>query len=128
MGVPGANDVLFDLSYCSGMCGRDCPVRVRVSHGVVTDVWATKPNLFPLDMPEGRTIEDVFAQEDGPVRRDDRRVDIRYDPTWGFPASVETFCEPIASDCGTGYEVDNFRVAMRADRVGQRHRSGVRGG
>jgi hypothetical protein len=55
------------------------------------------------------TIEDVFAM--GQRDRSDARtssVVIRYDPTWGFPASVSIRCPDGWMDCGTSYSVTGF--------------------
>jgi hypothetical protein len=57
------------------------------------------------------TIEDVFAM--GERDRSDARtssVVIRYDPTWGSPASVSIRCPDGWMDCGTGYRVAHFRA------------------
>jgi hypothetical protein len=68
-------------------------------------------HLPPVDRAHAPTIEDVFAQEKAD-RSDDTigRVHIRYDPIWGFPASVNDDCPFAASDCGSGYAINNFQV------------------
>jgi hypothetical protein len=101
----------FDFSYCGGMCDY-CPTRVTVERGEVVAVEPAEPGgCAGYDRHDAPTIEDVFAMEE--EGREDEMTDsfeIRYDPTWGFPASVSLSCPEGTADCGTGFGVTNFRA------------------
>lgn len=99
----------FTFAHCSGMCAS-CPIQVTVRDGEVTEATTTGRGCS-TGTDAGPTIEDVFAMEE--ADRDAATTDsfeITYDPTWGFPASVVIRCPDGWSDCGTGYEVNNFRA------------------
>ena len=100
----------FDYSYCSGMC-FGCRLRVTVKNGEVIAAVGRDGSGPPFDCPGAPTIEDIFAME-----KDDRSAgttdsfEIDYDPSWGFPAYVDIRCPDGWFDCGTTYEVTNFRA------------------
>jgi len=94
------------------MC-MDCRVRVTVEHGEVTHAVAVEAARCSTSslLTDAPTIEEVFALEES--GRSDGMTDsyeIDYDPTWGFPASVELRCPEGTDDCGTGFGVTEFRV------------------
>jgi hypothetical protein len=99
----------FEYSYCSGMCAA-CTSRITVRRGQVTDVVSREEGCT-LDLRSAPTIETIFRQEEhvrtAPMTHS---FTVRYDPVWGFPASVSTECPPDTSDCGTGLSVSNFRT------------------
>jgi hypothetical protein len=99
----------FDYSHCGGMCAL-CWVHVTVHHGKVTDAFGRGDNCS-TSARGAPTIEDVFAME----RRDrssetTASFEIRYDSTWGFPASVRIQCPVGWADCGSSYSIANFQA------------------
>jgi hypothetical protein len=100
----------FEFTYCGGMCMR-CPTLITVEAGEVTEAASVDGECSDYDVRSAPTIEDVFAMEEhhraAPTTDS---FDIRYDPTWGFPAAVDIRCPYGWSDCGSGYEVTAFRV------------------
>ncbi len=102
----------FDFSYCGGFC-QGCTTRVTVEGGEVVSAVAAEPGgCTDYGVQDAPTVEDVFDRV-AVLREDDLYVseEIRYDPTWGFPASASFECPEGTSDCGTGLSVKNFRVA-----------------
>jgi hypothetical protein len=99
----------FDWSYCGGMCAL-CRVRVTVEDGHVTGAVGVEGQCS-YELDRAPTIDDVFAMEkaDRSAANTDS-FEIRYDPTWGFPATVTIRCPPGWMDCGTGYSVTNFQA------------------
>jgi hypothetical protein len=99
----------FDYTSCGGMCAY-CLVHVTVDRGRVTSARGREGQCPPV-IDAAPTVEDVFAMEER-----DRAAEttasyvIRYDPTWGFPASVTIRCPDGWMDCGTGYRVAHFRA------------------
>ncbi|GAA4700679.1 DUF6174 domain-containing protein [Nocardioides conyzicola] len=98
----------FDYTACSGMC-EPCHAHITVTDGEVTSV-AGGGGCRGLDRDSAPTIDTIFEMEerDRSAEMTDS-FEIRYDPTWGFPASVVLHCPPETSDCGTSYEVTGFR-------------------
>lgn len=101
----------FGYGECSGMCA-DCPLRVTVEHGKVTSVADTDGRCPGYGVDDVPTIEGVFTAVEWSRKNLGGRAEIFYDPTWGFPASAEISCKPGASDCGSGYEVTDFKVVV----------------
>jgi hypothetical protein len=101
----------FDFSHCSGLC-QGCTTRVTVKAGKVISAVGTGPRgCSDFDANDAPTIEDVFDLEKSGRSNDEfDSVEIQYDPTWGFPASVSLRCPEGTADCGTGFSVTNFRV------------------
>ncbi|HXH77667.1 DUF6174 domain-containing protein [Nocardioides sp.] len=96
----------FDYEYCSGMCAS-CRVHVTVRNEKVTE--AVAKGQCPRRAADGApTIDDVFDMEASDRLSQDFYV--RYDPEWGFPASVSSTCWGDTDDCGRGYTVTNFQV------------------
>lgn len=98
----------FDYTACSGMC-ETCQAHITVTDGEVTDVVGGG-GCRDLDVASAPTIDTIFEmeQQDRAAETTDS-FEIRYDPTWGFPASVVLRCPPEWSDCGTSYEVTSFQ-------------------
>ena len=100
----------FEYHYCSGMCAS-CDIRVTVENGTITNaVW--KGPCSEQDIDRAPTVENVFDMAAGDRFAPD--FEVRYDPVWGFPASVSTRCGGQSIDCGTGYGVSDFRVVSRS--------------
>ena len=100
----------FDYSYCGGMCSR-CWLRVSVTNGGVTDAVGRGGTCSMPDARSAPTTECIFAMvaADRSAEITDS-AEVTYDPTWGFPASVSIRCPDGWADCGSRYEVTNFRV------------------
>lgn len=101
----------FDFGYCGGFC-QGCTTRVTVESGEVVSAVAAEPGgCTDYGVEDAPTIEDVFDQVER-LRHDGTYVshEIRYDPTWGFPASAGFDCAEGTSDCGAGLAVADFRV------------------
>ena len=98
----------FVYQACSGMCGPPCAARITVTRGEVTDLEGAG-ECHELDLDSAPTIDAMFEMEkrDRAAEMTDS-FEIRYDPTWGFPAYVVLRCPPGWSDCGTSYEVTDF--------------------
>ena len=100
----------FEFSYCSGMC-EACTVRVTVQGGQVVNAVGTDPAGCSIRPDEVPTIEGVFKiEKDSRSSESTDSFTIRYDPTWGFPASGEFQCPEGWMDCGSGFRVTHFRV------------------
>jgi hypothetical protein len=100
----------FDYAYCGGMCAN-CLLHVSVEHGKVVDA-VTREGQCSTSEDNAPTVDDVFAMEKGD-RSSGRTAsfEIRYDPTWGFPASVSIRCPDGWMDCGKGYSITHFLAA-----------------
>jgi hypothetical protein len=99
----------FDFSRCSGMCSR-CVLHVTVEGGRVVRA-AGDPGCGSDQVDRAPTIEGVFALEE--QDRAGNLADsweISYDPTWGYPQSVEIRCPDGYSDCGTSSTVTGFEA------------------
>ena len=100
----------FDYGYCGGMCAL-CLMHVTVVDGRVADAVGREGQCSSYALDRAPTVEDVFEMVEG-----DRsapmtdRIEVHYDPTWGFPASVSVSCPPGTSDCGAGYRITGFHV------------------
>jgi anaerobic selenocysteine-containing dehydrogenase len=101
----------FEFTSCSGMCARECPDRITVTGGEVTDVTPTRPGCTPASHDEAPTIEDVFALEEWSRSLESTdSFDIDYDRAWGFPSAGNFTCPDGWADCGSGFAVTAFHV------------------
>jgi hypothetical protein len=104
----------YNFASCDGFCAY-CPIHVVVRRGAVTEVQSANSNCPETDRSHAPTIEKAFTWASAyRSQAGIGRVDIRYDPTWGFPASVNAYCEPVASDCGEGFGISDFTVVTPA--------------
>jgi hypothetical protein len=103
----------FEYSRCGGMCAG-CLLQVTVQNGKVIDAVGVEGQCGSRQAP---TIEGIFAMEkaDRAASTTDSFT-IRYDPTWGFPVSVDIRCPRGWSDCGSGYHVRDFHDLSRTPR------------
>jgi hypothetical protein len=98
----------FDYSYCSGMC-MGCHLRITVEHGAVRWAHIRLGQCLTRALQHAPTIDDLFTWEERMRSAPGAgKATVLYDPTWGFPASVDVGCDPAAADCGVGFDVTNF--------------------
>ena len=99
----------FDYSHCGGMCAG-CRLRITVVKGKVTDAVGREGQCSDYHLKSAPTIDSIFAMAErertAPMTDS---MEVHYDPTWGFPASIQVRCPPHTSDCGSSYRVSGFR-------------------
>lgn len=98
----------YSSFYCGGMCA-DCPVRVTVRDGVVTEATVENPQCDDPELADALKIEDLFAiaADHQPWPFSDR-TSISYDDEWGFPTRILFTCDEGTMDCGGGWSVSDF--------------------
>lgn len=105
----GLNDYTFTITpQC--FCPFSDPLDVTVAGGVATRITKAGQPVAPREV-EGlpKTVPELFAVLS--ARAGAAKLSVEWDPTFGFPASIQV--DPIANaiDDEFGYLITNFRPA-----------------
>ena len=93
------------------------PVNIEVSNGkVVSAVYADNGQPLPADMDFNRlTVDDLFKQIDEAISNGAEKVQVEYDPQFGFPTSIYIDRSSMIADEESNIKVSNFQRNLPID-------------
>lgn len=108
----GIDDYSFTLQrscFCPGDTTK--PVNINVENGqVVSATFADTGEPLPADLSyNSLTIDDLFKQVGDALDSGAERVDVTYDPTYGYPTSIYIDRSSRIADEEVGFTVSNFQ-------------------
>ena len=110
----GPDDYAFTLTV-GCFCPYVGPLRITVENSEVVDVRQLDPvdggpeNVQPWIEEQAMTLEELDALVDR-ARREADKVEVEYDPTYGFPTDVSIDWYRDAVDDEIGYTVRDFEA------------------
>lgn len=108
----GIDDYSFTLQrscFCRGDDRR--PIHIQVRDGkVVAAKFADTGEPLPPSMDYAKkTIPDLFNEVAQAIKEKAARLEVSYDPTYGFPTSIFIDRSELIADEEIGYSVSNFQ-------------------
>lgn len=94
--------------FCRGDAIR--PVNIDVENGkVVSATFADTGEPLPADIDfNSLSVDDLFKQVGDALDSGAARVDVKYDPTYGYPTSIYIDQSEQIADEETGFTISNF--------------------